>query len=86
MAPVTVESCVSGGPPVSAVVANLYIELFKELALESAPSRRRFWKQYVDGTCCTMRRNEVEPLLPHLNDVCPTIKFTMKLEKDASVP
>ena len=70
------------GSPVSAVVANLYMEFFEELALESAPSRPRFWKQYVDDTCCIMRRGEVEPLLHHLNDMRPTIKITMELEKD----
>ena len=30
------------GSPVSAVVANLYMEFLEELALESAPSRQRF--------------------------------------------
>ena len=51
------------GSPVSAVVTNLYMEFFEELALESAPSRPRFWKRYVDDTCCIMRRGEVESLL-----------------------
>ncbi len=72
--------------PVSAVVANLYMEFFEELALESAPSRPRFWKRYVDDTCCIMQRDAVEPLLRHLNEVRPTIKFTMELEKDGSLP
>ena len=74
------------GSPVSAVVTNLYMEFFEELALESAPSRPRFWKQYVDDTCCIMQRDAVEPLLRHLNEVRPTIKFTMELEKDGSLP
>ena len=60
----------------------MYMELFKKLALESAPRRPRFWKRYVDDTCCIRWRGEVEPLLHHLNDICPTIKFTVELEKD----
>ena len=71
--------------PVSAVVANLYMEFFEELALQSAPSRPRFWKRYVDDTCCIMEKDEVEPLLNHLNSVRTTIKFTMELEKDGSL-
>ena len=58
------------GFPVSAVhvVANLYMVFFEELALKSAPSKPRFWKWYVDDTCCIMMKDEVEPLLNHLNN------------------
>ena len=73
------------GSPVSTVAANLYMEFFEELALQSAPSRSRFWKRYVDETCCIMEKDEVEPLLDHLNSVRPTIKFTMELERDGSL-
>ena len=77
------------GSPVSAVVANLHMEFIVELALESSPSRPRFKKWYgvyVDNTCCIMRKGEVEHLLHHLNDVCPTINLTMELEKDGMLP
>ena len=75
------------GYPVSAVVANLYMEFFEELALlQSAPTRPRVRKWYVNDTCCIMQRDAVEPLLHHLNDVRPTIKFTMEPEKDGSLP
>ena len=66
--------------------SNLYMEFFEELALQSAPSRPRFWKRYVDDTCCIMEKDEVEPLLNHLNSVRTTIKFTMELERDGSLP
>ena len=32
---------------VSTVVANLYMEFFEELALDSAPCRPRLWKRYM---------------------------------------
>ena len=38
------------GFPVSAIVANLYMEFFDELTLESAPTKPVLWKRYVDGT------------------------------------
>ena len=71
------------GSPVSAVVTNLYMEFFEELALQSALTRPRL---YVDDTCCIVQRDAVKPLLHHLNDVRPTIKFTMEPEKDGSLP
>ena len=37
---------VAMGSPVSAVVANPYMEFFEELALEMAPTRPRLWKRY----------------------------------------
>ena len=45
------------GSPVSAVVANLYMEFFEVLTLESAPERPRLWKRYVDDTCCIVQRD-----------------------------
>ena len=58
---------------------------FEELALESAPSRSRLWKQYVDDTCCILRKGDMDRFLHHLNSICPTIKFTME-EEGGSLP
>ena len=73
------------GSPVSAVVANLYMEFFEELALETAPTRPRLWKRYVDDTFCILRKGSTEELLHHLNGVRPTIKFMMEQE-DGTTP
>ena len=70
------------GSPVPAVVANLYTELFEELALRSAPAKPRLWKRYVDDTCCIVKKGTVEGLLDHLNSVRPSIRFTVEVEKD----
>ena len=67
------------GSPVSAVVANLYMEFFEELALRSAPVRPRLWKKYVDNMCCIAKRNTMEGLLNHLNSIQPSIQFTLEL-------
>ena len=57
------------GSPVSAVVANLYMEFFEDIALETAPSRPRLWKRYVDDIFCILRKGTVEGLLNHLNEI-----------------
>ena len=73
------------GSPVSAVVANLYIE-FSEGAMETAPTRPRLWKRYIDDTFCILRKGSTEELLRHLNEVRPTIKFTVEQEEDWALP
>ena len=74
------------GSPVSAAVANLYMEFFEDLALRSAPVTPRLWKRYVDDTCCIVKKGTVEALLGHLNSVRPSIKFTVEVEKDGTLP
>ena len=38
------------GSPLSPIVANIYMEHFEEMALESAQLRPKVWKRYVDDT------------------------------------
>ena len=61
------------GSPVSAVVANLYMEFFEDLVLGSALVKPRLWKRYVDDTCGIMKRGSADELLDHLNSVRPSI-------------
>ena len=70
------------GSPVSAVVANLYMEFFEELVLGLALVRPRLWKQYVDDTCSIVKRNTVKGLLNHLSSIQPSIQFILEMEKD----
>ena len=44
------------GLPVSAIVANLYMELFEELALATALERPKVWKWCLDDTFCVWRK------------------------------
>ena len=73
------------GSSVSAVVSNLYMEFFEELSLETAPTRHRLWKRYVDDTFCILRKGSTEELLHHLDRVRPTIKFTVEQEEDKTL-
>ena len=58
----------------------------EEMALETAPTRPRLWKRYVDDTFCILRRGSTEELLHHLNGVRLTIKFTVEWEEDGTLP
>ena len=74
------------GSPVSAVMANLYMEFFKELALTSSPVAPVLWKRYVDDTFCIMKRDEVDVFFQHLNSIRPSIQFTVELEDRGTLP
>ena len=40
----------------------------------------------MDDTCCILKTSDADGLLDHLNGIRPTIKFTMELEKEGSLP
>ena len=62
------------GSPVSVVVADLVMEDVESRALTAFPSPPRFWKRYVDDTCCALRTDSVENFHCHLNS---SIQFTL---------
>ena len=74
------------GSPVSAIVANLYMEFFEKIAIDSSPIKPRVWLRYVDDTFCVLRKGTETQLLDHLNGVRPEIQFTMESEKDGKLP
>ncbi|XP_022111650.1 uncharacterized protein LOC110990874, partial [Acanthaster planci] len=75
------------GSPVSAVIANLYMESFEEEALQSCPPdcRPTLWKQYVDDTFVIAPWDQASRLLNHLNSLKPGIQFTIENEQDNSI-
>ena len=77
---------VAMGSLVSAVVDNLYMEFFEELAPDTALTTPRVWKRYVDDTFCIHGKGSIKELLHHLNGVRPTIKFTLEQEEDGKIP
>ncbi len=72
------------GSPISAVVANLYMEFFEEEALNLAPVKPVLWNRYVDDI--VKKGSEKHFLLDHLNSVRPPIKFTMESEEYSKLP
>ena len=74
------------GSPVSAVIANLYMEEFEERAIATATYKPKIWKRYVDDTFTVLGKDYVDGFLQHLNSQQPTIRFTMEIEKDNTIP
>ena len=62
--------------PVSLIVANLYIEHFEQLALETAHAPPRLWLRYVDDTFTICLQDKIEELADHINSIDSAIKFT----------
>ena len=64
---------------------KLYMEFFEELVLETALTRPRLWKRYVNDTFCILRKGSTEELLHHHNRVRPTITSTVEMEEDGKI-
>ena len=70
------------GSPVSAVIANLYMESFEEQAITTSSYKPTIWKRYVDDTFTILDRGNVDVFLQHLNNQQPSIRFTMETENN----
>ena len=75
------------GSPVSAVIANLYMESFEEDALNACPPefKPRIWKRYVDDTFIVTNRSATDCLLNYVNAQQPSIRFTMETEDNSRI-
>ena len=73
------------GSPVSAIVANLYMEFFEKLAISTSPVKPRIWKRYVDDIYCIIEKGSERVFLNHLNSIRPQIQFTMELPVDGTL-
>ena len=67
-------------------VANLYMEEFEERAIATVSYKPKIWKRYEDDTFTILGKDYVDGFLQHLNSQPPTIRFTMEIEKDNTVP
>ena len=62
------------GSPVSAVIANFYMEKLERKALRTAPAecRPNIWKRYVDDVLDVIKKDQDTNFSHHLNSIDDT--------------
>ena len=77
------EECLAMGSPLSPVLANVYMEYFKVMALRSISLKPSMWLRYVDDTFLFWPHQEyVQALIDDVNSIHSSIQFTMEKEQD----
>ena len=75
------------GNPLSPVLSNLYMEFFESKILKNFLPKNAVWFRYVDDIICLWPVNEnLNTFLEKLNNQVASIKFTMELENESSLP
>lgn len=75
------------GSPLSPVIANLYMEHFERLAVDTSPLQPKLWLRYVDDTFVVWPHGQdaLHAFLQHLNGVRDSIQFTMEAESNKEI-
>ncbi|XP_072048362.1 uncharacterized protein [Amphiura filiformis] len=78
------------GSPVSAIVANLFMEWLEKEAVATAPLDciPKIWRRYVDDVLEIIQKDSTQKLTDHLHSVDPTgnITFTFEEEDQSKIP
>jgi predicted GIY-YIG superfamily endonuclease/uncharacterized protein (UPF0335 family) len=76
------------GSSLSPVIANIYMEWFESQAIDKALIKPKLWLRYVDDTFIIWNGNDndLQAFLDHMNNLAPTIKFTMEKEENNKLP
>jgi hypothetical protein len=69
----------------SLLESGVYVEDLEELALDIENYKPAKWLRYIDDTF-VIRPAKLEQCLHHLNSVKPTIKFTMQVNANDTLP
>ena len=65
------------GSPVSAIVANLCMEVIEEQAIQSAITPPKIWKRFADDSFAIINKNAIISFHNTLNSIDPSIKFSI---------
>lgn len=77
------------GSPISPLLANIFMDNLETLILSSPQGKKHinFWHRYVDDilACFTGTKRQLELFLQYLNNLHPTIKFTLETEQNKQI-
>ena len=62
------------------------MEFFESLAIPSSPTLFKWWFRYVDDVHSATRKDQVNKLQEHLDNIDPHIKFTIELPGTDGLP
>ena len=68
----------SMGPPVSPIIANIYMEYFQDGALGTAWDPTRLWKRYLYDTFLIQYTEHKEQFLQHISNIDSAIKLRVE--------
>ena len=74
------------GSPMSALIANIFMEEFEVKALHSFPHPPSLWLRFVDDTFVINKAEHSQDLLQHINSQDPHIQFTVEPTQQNSLP
>ena len=75
------------GSLVSPIIANLYMEYFKQKVLSTATHPPRLWLSYVNDTFVIQKKGHQQNFREHINSVDTAIEFTVEDNKeDSAIP
>jgi hypothetical protein len=76
------------GSSLSPIVSNICMELFEELALDSAQYKPSLWLRYIDDIFMVLPHGseQLQNFLDQLNSLRPSINFTMEIESGSAIP
>ena len=78
------------GSPVSPIAANIFMEDLEQKAIATAPPdcRPKLWLRYVDDILEVVKKDSVQQLTDHINqiDASGSIKFTFEKETEGRIP
>jgi hypothetical protein len=69
------------------IISNIYMEHFRNLALESTQIKSSQWLQYIYDTFVVWPHGpeHLQNFLSHLNNLRPSFQFTMETEYDSAI-